>query len=62
MKKKLFESGRDRAGQQATWMLLRIKALLLQHLAMKKIFLENHKTYLEMKEAEEAQSSACIKI
>lgn len=46
MKKKLFESVRERTSQQATWMLLRIRALLLQHLVMKKIFLENHKTFL----------------
>jgi hypothetical protein len=62
MKRKLFENVRERTCQQATWMLLRLKALLLQHLVMKKIFLDNNKTFLELREAEEVQSSACIKI
>lgn len=49
MKRKLFESVRERASQQTTWMLLRLKALLLQHLVMKKIFLDNNKAFLELK-------------
>lgn len=62
VRRKVFESLKERTGQQATWMLLRMKGLLLQHLVMKKIFMDNDKNYQEMKTAEQEQVKACLQI
>lgn len=42
VKKKMFDKLKESAVQQATWMMLRLKVILYQHLALKKIFMENH--------------------
>lgn len=41
VKKKMFDKLKESAVQQATWMMLRLKVILYQHLALKKIFKEN---------------------
>ena len=48
--------------QQATWMLMKLKGMLLQHLVMKKMVLDGNREYLQLKEAEEEQAAACLKV
>jgi len=50
------------AVQQATWMLMKLKGMLLQHLVMKKMVLDGNREYLQLKEAEEEQAAACLKV
>jgi hypothetical protein len=43
-------------------MLMKLKGMLLQHLVMKKMVLDGNREYLQLKEAEEEQAAACLKV
>jgi hypothetical protein len=53
VKRKIYENLKERAVQQATWIMLRMKVMLFQHLVMKKIFYENHTALQLLKKLEE---------
>jgi hypothetical protein len=42
LKKKIYENLREKASNQSTWIFMRLRVLLFQHLAIKKILLDNH--------------------
>ena len=48
--------------QQATWMLMKLKGMLMQHLVMKKMVLDGNREYLQLKDTEEQQAAACLKV
>lgn len=43
-------------------MLMKLKGMLMQHLVMKKMVLDGNREYLQLKDTEEQQAAACLKV
>jgi hypothetical protein len=62
VKRKVYDRLKEQVTQQATWIMLKVKVMLFQHLVLKKMFFENHSSFKQLQEWESEQIAACEKI
>lgn len=62
LKKKAYDNIKEKAQGQATWIFMRMKILLLQHLVIKKILFDNIVIIENMRKEESEQLAIVAKI